>query len=215
MAIFFAFKEIGHIFWGTPEPVIILTDNESVTRFFQTKVISPTLWNACDYVIQFNFTIAHNPGRNNTAADYLSRLEISLKAKLFFRIQEDIPTTPIELAVQSAGVLEEQQFFYTEDDDESEEQILRQKKEARAHPTIQLPNHSIEKFTTHRSDYHKLSTSQKLSNTISIAVERNNDPHFATTEIQNIKTRLLRDHSIARQPIPTQLLPIRPTVRHG
>ena len=34
LAIFFAFKELGHIFWGTPKPVIILTDNKSVTGFF-------------------------------------------------------------------------------------------------------------------------------------------------------------------------------------
>ena len=107
LAIFFAFKEFGHIFWGTPKPVIILTDNKSVTRFFQTKIIPPTLWNACDYVIQFNFTIAHIPGKNNTTADYLSRLEISPKEKLILRIREDIPTTPIELHVQSAGVSEE------------------------------------------------------------------------------------------------------------
>ena len=80
LAIFFAFKAFGHIFWGAPKPVIILTDNKSVTRFFQTKIIPPTLWNACDYVIQFNFTIAHIPGKNNTAADYLSRLK-SLQKK--------------------------------------------------------------------------------------------------------------------------------------
>ena len=63
LAIFFAFKEFGHIFWGNPTPVIILTDNKSVTRFFQTKIIPPMLWNACDYVIQFSFTIAHIPGK--------------------------------------------------------------------------------------------------------------------------------------------------------
>ena len=39
LAIYYAFKEFGHIFWGTPQPVIILTDNKSVTRFFQTKII--------------------------------------------------------------------------------------------------------------------------------------------------------------------------------
>ena len=77
--LFAAFKEFGHLFWGTPKPVIILTDNKSVTRFFQTKNIPHTLWNACDYVIQFNFTIAHMPGKNNTAADYLSRFEVSPK----------------------------------------------------------------------------------------------------------------------------------------
>ena len=130
--------------------MIILTDNKSVTRFFQTKIIPPTLWNACDYVIQFNFTIAHIPGKNNTAADYLSRLEISPKEKLILRIREDIPTTPIELHVQSAGVSEEEQIFYTEDDDEREEQVLQRKKAARDHPTNQLPDISFEKFATHK-----------------------------------------------------------------
>ena len=106
LAIFFAFKEFGHIFWGTPKPVIILTDNKWVTQFFQTKIIPPSLWNACDHVIQFNFTIAHIPGKNNTAADYLSRREISPKEKLILRIRDDIPTTPIDIHVQSAGVAE-------------------------------------------------------------------------------------------------------------
>ena len=69
LAICYAFNEFGHIFWGTPQPVTILTDNKSVTRFFQTKIIPPPLWNACDFVIQFNFVIAHFPGKNNTAAD--------------------------------------------------------------------------------------------------------------------------------------------------
>ena len=104
--------------------MIILTDNKSVTRFFQTKIIPPTLWNACEYVIQFNFTIAHIPGKNNTAADNLSRLEISPKEKLILKIREDIPTTPIELHVQSAVVSEEEPIFYTEDDDETKEQIF-------------------------------------------------------------------------------------------
>ena len=62
LAIYFAFKEFGHIFWGAPKPVIILTDNKAVTRFFQTKIIPPALWNECDYVIQFKFFMAHIPG---------------------------------------------------------------------------------------------------------------------------------------------------------
>ena len=155
--------------------MIILTDNKSVTQFFQTKIIPPTLWNACDYVIQFNFTIAHIPSKNNTAADYLSRLAISPKEKLILRIREDIPTTPIELHNQSAEVSEKEQIFYTEDDDETEEQFLQRKKEARDHPTNQLPDISFEKFATHKSDCYKLTTFQKLSYTNSIAGEQNND----------------------------------------
>ena len=179
--------------------MIILTDNKSVTRFFQIKIIPPTLWNACDYVIQFNVSIAHIPGKNNTAADYLSRLEISPKEKLILKIREDIPTTPIELHVQSAGVSEEEQIFYTEDDDEIEEQILQRKKTARARPAHQLPDISFEKFTTHTSDYHKLSITQKLTNINSIAVEQNNDVILQQLRLKILKenyseTILMQDH---------------------
>ena len=69
LAIYFAFKEFGHYFWGAPKPVIILTDNKAVTRFFQTKIVPPALWNACDYVIQVNFVKAHISGAQNTEAD--------------------------------------------------------------------------------------------------------------------------------------------------
>ena len=103
LAIYFAFKEVGHIFWGAPKPVIILTDNKAVTRFFQKKIIPPALRNACDYVIQFNFVIAHIPGAQNTAADYLSRLEADPKDKFVMKIREDVQTLPIEINVQSAG----------------------------------------------------------------------------------------------------------------
>ena len=119
LAIYYAFKEFGLIFWGTPKPVIILTDNKSVTRFLQTKIIPPSLWNACDFVIHFNFTIAHIPGKNNTAADYLSRMELDPTEKLVPKIRADVETQPFEVSVQSAGVSEEEQVFFTEEDNET------------------------------------------------------------------------------------------------
>ena len=100
LAIYYAFKEFGHIFWGTPTPVIVLRDNKLVTRFFQTKILPPPFWNPCDFVIQFNFTIAHIAGRNSTAADYLSRMEIDPTEKLVLKIREDVETQPIEVNVQ-------------------------------------------------------------------------------------------------------------------
>ena len=57
-------------------------------------MIPPSLWNACDfgdYVVQFNFTIAHIPGKMNTAADFLSRLEKDPKEKIILKIREDFP----------------------------------------------------------------------------------------------------------------------------
>ena len=70
LAIYLAFKEFGHIFWGSTKPVIFMTDTESVTRFFQTKLIAPPLRNACEFVLQFNFTIAHIPEKMNNAVDF-------------------------------------------------------------------------------------------------------------------------------------------------
>ena len=107
-----AFKEFGQMFLGAIKPVIIMTDSKSVTRFFQTKMIPPPLWNACDFVLQFNFTIAHIPGKMNTAADFLSRLEMDPKEKIILKIREDFPTKPIEVNIESTGIAQEEQVFY-------------------------------------------------------------------------------------------------------
>ena len=127
LAIYFAFKEFGHYFWGAPKPVIIPTENKAVTRFFLTKIAPPALWNACDYVIQFNSVIAHIPGVQNTAADYLSRLKADPKNKLVIKIREDVQTLPIEINIQSAGVSQDEQILYTNDEDETEEQYWARK----------------------------------------------------------------------------------------
>ena len=98
LAIYLAFLEFAHILWETSKPMIVLTDNKSVTRFFQTKAIPPSLWNACDYVLQFNFEIAHIAGSNNTAADFLSRLELKVTEKIHLKLREDVQTIPIEVS---------------------------------------------------------------------------------------------------------------------
>ena len=82
LAIYMAFLEFAHILWEATKPTSVLTDNKSVTRFFQTKAIPPSLWNACDYVLQFNFKIAHIAGSVNTAADFLSRLEVKVTERI-------------------------------------------------------------------------------------------------------------------------------------
>ena len=66
-----AFLEFAHFSWEATKPTNVLTDNKSVTRFFQTKATPPALWNACVYVLQSNFKIAHIAGSVNTAVDFL------------------------------------------------------------------------------------------------------------------------------------------------
>ena len=116
----------------------------------------------------------------------MSRLENSSKEKLILRTREDIP---VELHVQSAGVSEEEQIFYTKDDDETEEQSLQRKMETRNHPKHQLPDTSFEQFTTHKRDYHKRTTFQKLSYTNSIAAEQNND-----VVLQQLRLKILKEN---------------------
>ena len=133
LAIYRAFKEFGHIFWGATKPVIIMTDCKSVTRFFQTKMIPPPLWNACHFVLQFNFTIAHIPGKMNTEADFSSRLEMDPNEKIILKIREDIPTKAIEVNIESTGIAQEEQVFFNPADPQetTEKELWKCKEDVR------------------------------------------------------------------------------------
>ena len=189
LAIYFAFKEFGHAFWGAPKPVIILTDNKAVTRVFQTKIIPPALWKACDYVIQFNFVIAHIPGAQNTAADYLSRLEVDPKDNLVMKIREDVQTLPIEINVQSAGVSQEEQIFYTNDDDETEEQYWARKEAIRKNTATDEPTVTIQTLSTNLVKQHP-DIQVRLRKTNQIIIEQSKD-----AVLQQLKAKLLHEYS--------------------
>ena len=158
-------------------------------RFFQTKIKPPALWNACDYVIQFNFVIAHIPGAQNTAADYLSRLEADPKDKLVMKIREDVQTLPIERNVQSAGVSQEEQIVYTNDDDETEEQYWARKKAIRKNPAIDEPTVSIQSLSTNLVKQHP-DIQVLLRKTNQIIIEQSKD-----AVLQQLKAKLLHEEN--------------------
>ena len=120
------FLECPHILWEASKPTILLTDNKSVTRIFKTKAIPHPLWNAFDYVLQFNFKIAHIASSVNTAADFPSRLELKVTEKILPEIREDVKTTSIEVKTSSSDVADKEQFFVTQAhvEDETEQQTL-------------------------------------------------------------------------------------------
>ena len=97
-----------------------------MTRFFQTKAILPSSWNACHYVLQFNFKIPLVAGWVNTAADYCSRLEPKVTEKIHLKIREDVQTSSIEVTTSASDAVDEEQFFFTQADgeDKTEKQIL-------------------------------------------------------------------------------------------
>ena len=67
-------------------------------------------------MLQFTFKIAHIAGSVNTAADFLSRLELKVTEKIRLKIREDIHTTPIEVTISSSDVADEEQIFFAHAD---------------------------------------------------------------------------------------------------
>ena len=84
-------------------------------------------------MLRFKFKLAHIAGSVNTAADFLSRLELKVTEKIHLKKREDIQTTPIVVTTSSSDVDDEEQFFFTQADnnDESEEQTLERKEHSR------------------------------------------------------------------------------------
>ena len=158
LAIYMAFPEFAHILCEATKPTIVLTDNKSVTRFFQTKAIPPALWNACYYVLQFNFSIAHLAGSVNTAADLLSRLELEVTEKIRLKIKEDIQTTPIEVTTSSSDVADEEQIFFTHADDtnESEKQTLERNEQSRQNARQWAANEESPALRTNVKEFTKI-----------------------------------------------------------
>ena len=97
LAMHFAFDEFAHILWGVKKPTIVMTDNKALTRFFQSKRIPPKLWNHCDQALQFDFVLAHVPGVEIPAADYLSRLDINPEDRIHLKLNDQIPVHYIEI----------------------------------------------------------------------------------------------------------------------
>ena len=100
LVIYHTFLEYSRIIWEPTQPTLILPDNSTVTRFFQRKSTPPILWNACDYVIHFKFRIMHIAGSQNTAANFLSQLELTPEEKVQLIMPEDILRAPIKVNLQ-------------------------------------------------------------------------------------------------------------------
>ena len=175
-----AFKEFGHIFWGAIKPVIIMTDSKSVTRFFQTKMIPPPLWNAYnEFVLQFNFAIAHIPGETNTAADFLTRLEMDPNKKILLNIREDIPTKPIEVNIESTGIAQQETVFFdpTDQQETTEKELWKRKEEARNAIPSDPPVITVSCY--YANDLHKDTTIvniAQLTKPSRILIEQDSDP---------------------------------------
>ena len=118
LAVHFALDTFGNLIWGCEKPVLILTDNQAVTRFFQTKIIPPSLWNALDHVLSFEIILGHIPGKANMAADYLSRIHINPKEKLELRIKAKLPMHEVQVDQSSDAPDNSLNWIYCHEDTE-------------------------------------------------------------------------------------------------
>ena len=97
LGLYFALDHFSHFIWGTEKAVLVLTDNKSLTQFFQSKAIPPSLWNFLDRILSFNLVIAHIPGRANYAAEFLSRVQTDPSQTIQLKLTDRIPVKEIEI----------------------------------------------------------------------------------------------------------------------
>ena len=97
LGLYFALDHFSHFIWGTEKPVIVLTDNKSLTQCFQAKTIPPFLWNCLDRLLSYNLVIAYIPGRANYAADFLSGVQNDLSTTIELKLTDRIPVREIEV----------------------------------------------------------------------------------------------------------------------
>ena len=101
LAMHFAFDEFGHILWGAKKPIIVMTDNKALTRFFRRNT---SRLHCGFFVIELFssiFLLARVPGAENPAADYLSRLEIRPEDRVHLKLTDTIHIRRIEIDIAS------------------------------------------------------------------------------------------------------------------
>ena len=142
-------------------------------------MIPPPLWNVCDFVLQFNFTIAHITGKIYTAADFLSRLEMDPNEKIILKIREDIPTKAIEVNIESTGIAQEEQVLFNPADPQetTEKELWKRKEDVRNAITNDPPVITVSCY--YANDLHKDTTIVNLAQLTKpsrILIEQDSDP---------------------------------------
>ena len=109
-------------------------------------------------MLQFNFKIAHIAGSVNTAADFLSRLELKVTEKIRLKIREDIHTIPVEVTTSSSDDADEEHFFFTHADDsnKSEQPTLQRKEQSKRNAKQWAPNGESPALKTSVKEFTKI-----------------------------------------------------------
>ena len=144
--------------------------------------------------MQFNSKKAHIAGSVNTAADFLSRLELKVTEKIRLKIREDIQITPIEETTSSSDVTNEQQFFFTHasDSNESLEQTLERKERSRQNAKQWAANEESPVLKTSVKDFTKIDGNTTLHSMNGIkANARIQEEQDVDLVLKNMKLKIL------------------------
>ena len=101
LALYFALDHFADFIWGATKRVLVSTDNRSLTQFFQSKSIHPSLWNCLDRVLSFNILLTHIPGKANSAADFLSRMQTDPNLTLQIKLTDHVLIREIEIETEA------------------------------------------------------------------------------------------------------------------
>ena len=99
MGVHFAYDTFAHVLWGSTKPVLVLTDNKSLTRFSQAITIPSGLWTCVDHVLNFNFVLGHIPGKANAAAGYLFCVRINPHFNIQTHFNAKLPVREVTLTM--------------------------------------------------------------------------------------------------------------------
>ena len=156
-----------------------MTDGKSITGLFQNKITPAPLWKACDLVLQFNITSAHFAGKINTAANCSSRLEMYPRENIILKIREDIPAEPIEVNIQSTGIMQAEPVLFdtTDQYDTTEKELWKRKNETRSSIPTESPVITVSCY--YANDLHKDTTIvniAQLNKPSNILIKQDSDP---------------------------------------
>ena len=104
-------------------------------------------------MLQFNFKIAHIAGSVNTAANFLSRLQLKVTEKIHLKIREDVQTTPIEVSTSSSDVADAEQFFFSHDETE---EFLQRKKQSQKKAAEWVLNQDLSSMKSSIKEFTKI-----------------------------------------------------------
>ena len=125
----------------------------------------------------------------NTAAHFLSRLEMDPNEKIILKIREDFPTTPIEVNIESTGIAQEETVFFdpTNQLETTEKELWKRKEEARNAIPNDPPVITVSCY--YANDLHKDTTIvniAQLTKPSRILIEQDSDP-----TLLNFKRKML------------------------